>query len=211
MTTMFNDHPVDDSINPDNLFNYDETSTSSNNTFFPNNLFDITLDQMQQRSSFSTSSDGQYMHPYLSRPPSLSPSSQSAQLLQLPHSPHSSASPRSVFSTSTSDDMLLNNSFSTTELDQFFAQEDLGATSKPNQSFYLPQNDFGTDFQHNFALFNMVNQDTTQPIQTQSAAITQTTLSPQSFNNVWGQKPPVSAMSVVAGENNGASSGRNVS
>ena len=83
---------------------------------------------------------------YLSRPPSLSPSSQPHQPS---HSP-SSASPSSNFSFSINgsstgaDEMLLNNSFSSSELDMLLFQNDssfntAGNEQKPGQPFFLPQ------------------------------------------------------------------------
>jgi len=192
---MFVDHNRDDGL--DVLLNYEDSSISPNNPYYPPNMFDIPLDHMQQRSSFSASSDGHQMHSYLSRPPSLSPSSQSAHLLHLPHSPRSSASPRSVFSTSTTDDMLLMNSFSSTELDQFFGQADLTTATKPDQSFYMPSNNFGTDFQHNFALFNMVNQATEQSMKVQPSVNPQATFSPHILEEQWGHTGFVPPMPVA--------------
>ena len=79
---------------------------------------------------------------YLSRPPSLSPSSQ--HLNPSSHSP-SSASPSSNFSfslngsTSGTDEMLFNNSFSSSELDALFFQTDQKPQQKIDQPFFLPQ------------------------------------------------------------------------
>ena len=114
------DDPID-CINPDAMFDYDDASSGSG---FPQGLF---ANHEQELG----------LHPYLSRPPSLSPSSQTASLFPPSLSPPSSASPRSVHSLSSQDDMLLGNSFSSSELDMLLFQTNVDAGNKQGHPFFL--------------------------------------------------------------------------
>jgi hypothetical protein len=125
-------------------------------------LYQALAQQQQQGLTVPEGYTSGSLHPYLSRPPSLSPSSQSAQLYNSTSnystsnqglSPHSLSSPNSTFSYSDPganfDEMMLNNSYSSTDLDALLFQADiLPPTSKDGQSqqqaFFLPQgNNFG--------------------------------------------------------------------
>lgn len=189
-----------DAFNPESLFDYDQASISPTNAFFPTDLFNF--DQDNQRLSISSSSDAQQYQPYLSRPPSLSPASQSAQLLHPPHSPHSSASPHSVFSASTTDDLLLNNSFSSADLDQLLLQPDAQmpeTQAKPGQPFFFPQTDL------NEAMLQLLGSTLIQPQQTYQFDQQQPPLQAsipafqnaytQPMTNTWQDVPPSSASS----------------
>lgn len=120
-------------------------------------LYQALAQQQQQGLTVPEGYTSGSLHPYLSRPPSLSPSSQSAQLYNSTSnystsnqglSPHSLSSPNSTFSYSDPganfDEMMLNNSYSSTDLDALLFQADiLPPTSKDGQSqqqaFFLPQ------------------------------------------------------------------------
>lgn len=131
----------------DNLYTLaDEQSPTT--ALFPSDLYDpmsLNIPQrlVQQRHSISASSDGQgHLTYYSSRPNSLSPSSQSVPALLGPQSdhsrsPHSSASPTSTYSISATDDFLLANPFSSTDLDMLLFQSEM---NQNKSGLYLPGN-----------------------------------------------------------------------
>ena len=142
----------DDSISPTSALFPPELCAPSTQFFTPSPYSQVQLQEQEQeqqqqqqqrlhRPSLGNLNDSliQSLQPYLSRPPSLSPSPQSAQLVPPLHSPHSSASPTSNFSFSASEDVLFSNSFSPAELDALLFQSDMNQPGKQGNPFYIPQ------------------------------------------------------------------------
>jgi hypothetical protein len=142
-------------------YTFPDPFTSPTNALFPPDLFhpnninhNLNIPQSNQthRTSLSASSDQSYTYqPYLSRPPSLSPSQVNGSILS--HSPHShsSASPSSNFSLNATDDVLLSNSFTQGELERLFFNTDqgTGVGTAGKGGLYLPQNGFDLGLQGN--------------------------------------------------------------
>ncbi len=187
---MFNPQSV--SIRDDNEFYYDDSSLiSPTSALFPPELTEPYMDSNSHLTvpnnhhpsrSINTSSHhtstqqgGQgvidysqlqqlqnQQQQYISRVPSLSPSSSGNHTLSHTHSPHSSASPSSNFSSgNNTDDFLLSNSFSSNEIDMLLFQNDFQSDyqlpnnnntqsqTKPGQSLFIPSHrdigSFGSD------------------------------------------------------------------
>ncbi len=153
MSALYNTQPSAPS-QEDTVY-YEETISPVNAMFLPEmsgpyvdnpHLLHIPQNVTNHRQSISPSTDVQSMsfqQSYPSRPPSLSPSSQSMFPLQpAQQSPHSSASPSSNYSISATDDFLLANSFSSNELDMLlFQNSDYQVQpGKQGHSLFLPQN-----------------------------------------------------------------------
>lgn len=126
----------------EDFFSFDDPLVSPTNALFPDlsTQYDASNLNMHGGMDMYQQQGGASLQPYPASIPSLSPASQAASHNthgSSSHSPRSTASPSSTFSLSGADDLLLGNSFSSSELDMFLAQN---FEQKPTQQqpLFLP-------------------------------------------------------------------------
>ena len=192
MTTMYISEPTKEE---QSIFSFEE-NLSPSSSFFSNDLTSFTNQcltvpststnqNLGQGTSINTAPAAGAFQPYLSRPPSLSPSSQNHNYSSASHSPHSSASPSSTFSLSGTDELLFSNAFSTSDLDNLLFQMDQQQNNDPSrQPFYLPQGSFASSNDNNAHSINPSPDDSFDFLNVDFSA-----------RNVQGMKPDVGSQS----------------